>query len=82
MPLDTHSQNLKIILKDKLFRIKNDDLVLLRENKDFRDYDAYGISYRYSYEMLDVIYDHTFEITEERLFLEFYKEFDLDLLPC
>jgi hypothetical protein len=82
MPPDIHSQNLKIILKDKLFRIKNNDLVSLRENKDFRDYDAYGISYKHPYEMLDAIYDHTFEITEEELFLEFYNKFNLDLLPC
>jgi len=78
---ETHSKSLKIILKIKLFRIKHTDLTSLIDKRSSINYDSVGISYVSCYKMLGRTYDHTFQIINKDLFLEFYKQENLEIYP-
>jgi hypothetical protein len=78
---DIYKESLKIILKIKLFRIKHTDLTSLIDKRSSINYDSVGISYVSCYKMLGRTYDHTFQIINEDLFLEFYKQENLEIYP-
>jgi hypothetical protein len=82
----THSQNQKqipkIILKTKFFRIIHVDLMAILNKENGINYDSIGIEYRCNYKMLGITYDHTFEIINEDLFLDFYNKQNIEVYPC
>jgi len=82
---DTHSQNQKpiskVILKTKFFRIIHVDLMNILNKENGINYNSIGIEYRCNYKMSNITYDHTFEIINENLFLDFYNKQNIEIYP-
>lgn len=81
MQKDTHSQNLKILIESKWIRIKHKDLMDIINREDGINYDSIGLKYKYPHKISSVTYDHTFLITNEELFSNFYNKENLEIYP-
>lgn len=71
----------KILIKSKWIRIKHKDLMDIINRENGIDYSSIGIEYKYPYKMLGITYDHTFLITNEELFSNFYNKENLEIYP-
>lgn len=78
---EKHFENLKIFIKSKWIRIMHKDLMNIINRENGIDYDSIGIEYKYPYKMLGITYDHTFLITNEELFSNFYNKENLEIYP-
>jgi hypothetical protein len=49
--------------------------------EDGINYDSIGLKYKYPHKISSVTYDHTFLITNEELFSNFYNKENLEIYP-